>query len=187
MTSLKLPVNSIGSLSVILISILLIRVDGSGVFEIQIMSLQKNDPKYSSSSSINSDEHQRLTSVFVCLKEPFTDKLDGPCTFGNSSIVLGQIESNLRKTMTTSKTNDWTNRAQTNREEEEKVNGDNKQNLNQYQQAKYRFQAQGNEPKKHNETRDFINNNNIEQVDSNSNGARIPFTFRWEVSLERIL
>lgn len=64
-----------------------LRAHASGVFELELVDLQRYDS--SSSKSIDSGQTAPIR-LLVCLKEAFTSQLDGPCTFGNASITLNQ-------------------------------------------------------------------------------------------------
>lgn len=100
-------------------------VQASGVFELELIKLESNNlmlrnkstdhhfaPDHSPPTiALNqqqqqqqlrtaaTDSDEKLKRVFVCLKEPFTSHLvDGPCTFGNASIIVGQQDSSNSQT-----------------------------------------------------------------------------------------
>lgn len=79
----------------------------SGVFELELINYEESNPlpfrstNYLASSSSNSKSlsnlkqqteldtgEQGLVRMLVCIKEAFATNLDGPCTFGNASILF---------------------------------------------------------------------------------------------------
>ena len=67
-------------------------INSSGVFELELVDFKRFDLQ---TDSKNEDNNSNLlfnqttpTRLHICLKEAFTSQLDGPCTFGNSTITL---------------------------------------------------------------------------------------------------
>lgn len=95
-------------ISYYLCSCAVVIVRASGVFELELIKLDSdlatnraigsglevaasNTTASNHVSAPTQDQlntNQQLKRVFVCLKEPFTSNLDGPCTFGNASILV---------------------------------------------------------------------------------------------------
>lgn len=86
-------------------------VQASGVFELELIKLTETRPDFRESPANDSlsrapvttpatlsadpttaaSAAEKLRRVFVCLKEAFTSQpIDGPCTFGNASIIVSQ-------------------------------------------------------------------------------------------------
>ena len=71
----------------------------SGVFELELMDFQRFDQpspsarlRTTATTSKDTITSQNISSpirLVICLKEAFASQLDGPCTFGNASITLG--------------------------------------------------------------------------------------------------
>lgn len=59
----------------------------TGVFELELIDLQPFGHSLESNTNFR---------VLVCLKEAFTSKLDGQCTFGNASVTLNKLPPHKR-------------------------------------------------------------------------------------------
>lgn len=81
-----------------LLSIVDTQIEASGVFELELINFQQLDLRSSQSKTQRNSTDERskrpdepnILTLFVCLKQQFASNLDGPCLFGNASIVLLQ-------------------------------------------------------------------------------------------------
>lgn len=147
------------------------QAQASGVFELELVELQKLDqPIFTKqtrhqphSQQITTTGHHQATRLFICLKEAFTSQLDGPCTFGNATLTLGNDnETNPARRFTV-----------TGQEQQVAVNTTIEQDE---QQAS---EARGSHLQSQNQTQ-F--NQQHQQRSPLTNVVRILFTFRWTVS-----
>lgn len=76
----------------------------SGVFELELSRFQQSNSTTPTTNKSNQPEPQDVMRIFVCLKEAFTTQLDGPCTFGNSSITFNKHVYRTDSTQNSTKT-----------------------------------------------------------------------------------